>query len=218
MKTENEKIKKYFNDRAGDYEVHHLSNIDGGIRGKKIVAKYVPKSAKTILDLGAGTGLELRFILDKVPRAHIVCVDFSDKMLKQLLANYKGYDVAVVCKDYFKYEYTENMFDCVVSVMSFHHFPKEQKTILYSKILRTLKPGGVFINCDYMVHSKEEEAACLEEYENKKRATDKEFIEFGFDIPCAVETEKDILKSVGFADVLVPWKYENSVLIMGTKK
>lgn len=49
----------------------------------------------------------------------------------------------------------DNGFDAAVSVESLHHFSKEEKTELYTKLHRALKDNGYFIITDYFSLSDE---------------------------------------------------------------
>ena len=53
-------------------------------------------------------------------------------------------------------------YGAVVSVESLHHFTPEQKLGLYKKIHAALRPGGFFLEADYI--------ACCEEEETLLRA------------------------------------------------
>ena len=53
-------------------------------------------------------------------------------------------------------------YGAVVSVESLHHFTPEQKLELYKKIHAALRPGGFFLEADYI--------ACCEEEETLLRA------------------------------------------------
>lgn len=53
-----------------------------------------------ILDLGCGTGLELRGIFDRAPNAVITGVDVSEKMLSELKRKYTGHpETSLIRKD-----------------------------------------------------------------------------------------------------------------------
>lgn len=57
----------------------------------------------------------------------------------------------------FDVPFGEDRFDGAVSVESLHHFTKEEKVPLYSKLHRALKDGGYFILTDYFALSDAEE-------------------------------------------------------------
>ena len=57
-----EPMKDFFNRRSEAYDVRHIEGIDGGIESKRVLAKFLPRETKTLLDIGIGTGLELEEI------------------------------------------------------------------------------------------------------------------------------------------------------------
>ena len=67
---------------------------------------------------------------------------------------------------------------------------------LYKKIFECLRNNGEFINCDYIALTQEIEDEQL--YELEHNMDDDKHI----DIPLTVENELEILKAVGFEDVI----------------
>lgn len=127
---------------------HLLSfNIDKVWRRKtaKTVAKVYPK---TILDLATGTA-DLAIALAKHnPKAHIIGIDISEKMLeigrakivKQSLEN----QVEICFGDATRLPFSDNSFDAVTVAFGVRNFEDLDKGL--SEISRVLKPNGkVFI-------------------------------------------------------------------------
>ena len=112
--------------------------------GNNILETQEPVS---ILDIGCGTGIELRYIWEKAPNAHITCIDLSREMLNLLLEHYrdKAELVTTIQASYLSWDYPENSFDMVVSSMTMHHFWQDEKIDVYNNIYRALKDGGVYI-------------------------------------------------------------------------
>ena len=52
-----EEMSSFFNSRADIYDINHISDIDGGIESKNILATFMPMGTERILDFGIGTGL-----------------------------------------------------------------------------------------------------------------------------------------------------------------
>jgi SAM-dependent methyltransferase len=102
----------------------------------------------------------------------------------------------------------EDCFDAAVSVESLHHFTKEEKIPLYTKLQKALKPGGSFILTDYFALSDEEETAHRQELIRlKKEQGLPENESYHYDTPLTVEHEKETLLAAGFnsVEVLKNW-------------
>jgi tRNA (cmo5U34)-methyltransferase len=115
------------------------------------------------LDLGAGTGLLSLFISQQFPQARITLMDLSDAMLAKARERFSG------APDRFEFviaDYSERLsgkFDVVVSALSIHHLPGDQKARLFRAICAVLPHGGLFINADQVLGcSPEIEAAYRE--------------------------------------------------------
>jgi tRNA (cmo5U34)-methyltransferase len=76
--------------------------------------------------------------------------------------------------------------------MTLHHLLPDKKLELYRNIRQTLKPGGKYMEGDYIV-SPEKEAECLAQFEELRR--DREDIDDGshhIDIPMSTATLEDL--------------------------
>jgi len=211
MKQKLEPMGDFFNARASKYDEVHTSHISGGLATKDLVARYLPSSTSDILDLGCGTGLELPAIFARFPEAHVVGIDLAEDMLALLHERCAGFDVQTLCMSYFDYPFPQNQFDAVVSVMSLHHFTTAQKLDLYARVRESLKPGGVFLNCDYFIGNP------LRVWLNftRLRLLRQEPGATHFDTPLTAKQEMNILWQAGFEDVQVLWKQDNTQVIKG---
>ena len=100
--------------------------------------------------------------------------------------------------------FDENAYDAAVSVESLHHFTKEEKTPLYEKLRKALKPGGYFILTDFFAMSEEEEQfhrAELFRMKKEQKITDETF--YHYDTPLTVKHETEALLEAGFSSVEV---------------
>ncbi len=111
---------------------------------------YPRNSAIDVLDLGAGTGLFSRHVLDAFPNARFTLVDLGVRMLDVARARFAGdsserfsFEVA----DYRTFEPGKD-FDLVISSLSIHHLEQPEKLALFRRIHRFLMPGGAFVNID----------------------------------------------------------------------
>lgn len=146
-------IQKMFNEISEEYDAQRRKLIPcfEDFYKTLVAIANVATNTPSILDIGAGTGLCSYFILKKYPQAKLSLIDLSDKMLavaKKRFANRAS--VQFFVQDYTRYEYTEQ-YDIIISALSIHHLPGEEKARLYTKIYQLLKPGGVFVNADQVL-------------------------------------------------------------------
>ena len=215
-----EKMKSFFNTRAEIYDAQQVKNIDGGDKCYRKIAQYIPDHAKTLLDLGCGTGLELESIFEKFPAIDVTGIDLADKMLEKLAAKYSKYSINLINGSYLTVDIGTKKYDAVISVMSLHHFTHSQKQKLYTNICRSLKSNGVFIECDYMVGSNDSDMEAHFLSEREKLLTDHNLTEdlYHYDIPFTVEHEMSLLTESGFQSVKKVWGVENTIMLLAMKQ
>jgi tRNA (cmo5U34)-methyltransferase len=214
-----EEMKTFFNTRVDIYDKQQIKNIDGGEECYREIAKHIPSGTKTLLDLGCGTGLELKSIFGKFPEMRVTGIDLADRMLERLAVKYSKYPINLINDDYFNVDLGKRKYDAVISVMSFHHFTHLQKIDLYKKIFDCLTDDGVFIECDYMVGSNDSniEKQFLTEREKVRRDNNLKEGPYHFDIPFTINHETSILKEVGFKLVEKVWGIENNIMLTSNK-
>ena len=123
-------------------------------------------------------------------------------MLAELKRIFVGKDITLILGSYFDVPLGENIFDAAVSVESLHHFRKEAKIALYSKLHTALKDKGYFILTDYFSLSDEEEQLHRQNLlalKAEQGITDDEF--YHYDTPLTVKHESEALIEAGFASV-----------------
>ena len=156
-----EKMSDFFNTRASGYDNHMENNVENFelFYSKVSVPIKVSGEAINLLDLGCGTGLELKYIFNKIPNAEITAIDLSMEMLTLLQQNYaeKIDQLNLICGSYIDYPLGQNYFDYVVSVMSAHHYLEQEKVNLYAKVHSSLKDGGLYIEADFVADNNAEE-------------------------------------------------------------
>ena len=186
----NQKQRVFFNEKIDSYDDSHSTYMET----KKTLADNLDKDAKKVLDLGAGTGLELIHLFEMYPDADVTVIDITENMLKELKKRPFGNQVNTICGDFFEMEFG-NDYDAVISTSALHHFKKDEKKKLYKKIYDCLKKKGQFINCDKIALTQEIEDKQLYELENN--IDNYKHI----DTPLTVEHEIEVLKNVGFSDI-----------------
>ncbi|MBQ3372424.1 MAG: class I SAM-dependent methyltransferase [Anaerolineaceae bacterium] len=200
-----EKMGEFFDSRISGYEEHQLTCIDSAKEFYPFTASCLPQVHGTrLLDLGCGTGLELGYYFELVPSAEITGIDLAPGMLDELRNKFPDKNMTLILGSYFDVLFDENFYDAAVSVESLHHFTKEEKTRLYEKLRKALKPGGYFILTDFFAMSEEEERfqrAELLRLKKEQNITDETF--YHYDTPLTVEHEKEALINAGFSFVSV---------------
>ncbi len=212
-----EKMADFFAARVDLYDEHMLNDVEGCREGYLKMAEFVPDASQRLLDLGCGTGLELEAIFCKLPCLSVTGIDLCEKMLKALEVKYSGKSIKLITGDYFTVDFGD-CFDCAVSFQTMHHFTKEKKAKLYSKIYDALTDEGVYIECDYMVLTQQEENHWLSESERLRklqRIGEDEFIHY--DTPCTVENQIRLLKGAGFKNVQQVMRIENTTMLVARK-
>lgn len=224
MEPKLEEMGAFFDARCEDYDIVHTNGIDGGPESKRVPAGYLPEGCKTLLDLGIGTGLELEAVFQRFPECRVTGVDLSARMLELLREKYPGRNLDLHQASYFDFDPGEERFDSAMTVMTLHHYTHEVKTELYRRLLRALKPGGVYVECDYMIPQSEEDPQGLEdfyfsEYERLKREQGlSENREYHYDTPCTVENQKKMLAAAGFVQIREVWSKGCTVVLTAEKQ
>lgn len=212
-----EKMDEFFNSRADNYELVHLGHTDGGRKGKEIISKYIPINAKSLLDLGCGTGLELEYIFEKFPEINVTGIDMSQKMLDVIQKKFIDKNISLIKDNFLNVDLGQEKFDVAISVMAMHHFNYEEKYKLYSNIFKSLKSEGSYIECDYIVKTQDEEDFYYSELQKIKKEQSLSDMLYHYDIPWTLENQINILKKVGFKDVKKVWEVKNSVTLVAKK-
>ena len=200
-----EKMNEFFNKRLDGYDEHIMTTIESSDVFYPFTADCLPKTAGAkILDLGCGTGLELEYYFRLNPSAKITGIDLTESMLNALKNKFPEKELTLICGSYFDVPFDENTFDAAVSVESLHHFTKEEKIPLYTKLCKSLKDGGYFILTDYFALTDEDEQTFRNELLRLKKEQgidDNEF--YHYDTPLTVEHETEVLLEAGFSSVEV---------------
>lgn len=200
-----ERMDEFFDRRLNGYDEHMLRDIESAEAFYPFTARLLPREAHSrVLDLGCGTGLELEYYFRLNPSAQVTGVDLAPGMLGALKKKFPGKAVTLIHGSYFDVPFGEAAFDAAVSVESLHHFTKEEKLPLYSRLHAALRPGGAFILTDYFAPSQELEMAYRQELLRLKReqgAADGAF--YHYDTPLTVYHETQALLEAGFSSVEV---------------
>ena len=203
-------MRSFFNDLAPEYDKIIIDKSDADLEGKQLVASFIPEYAKSLIDFGIGTGLELEAIFAKFPNIEVTGLDISENMLKLLRDKYIAQNINLHCESYLDYDFGVKQYDVALSIKTLHHYDHNVKTALYKKIHACLNEGGVYIECDKMVLNQEEEDFHFAEYEQLKQ---KQGIydnqAYHYDTPCTLSNQKRMLLTAGFSNVKEVWRKES---------
>lgn len=211
-----EPMADFFAARAEGYDEHMLSEVEGCKEGYPLMASLLPKSTRSLLDLGCGTGLELDEIFKRFPDLWVTGIDLSRDMMDRLKQKHPQKNLMLICGDYFRVDFNDR-FDAAVSFESLHHFTPEAKKKLYRKVCESLKDGGVYIECDYMVDTQEEQERYFAEYDRLKAEQKLPEGYYHYDTPCTVENEIKLLQQAGFASVEQVFRKGGTCMLVAKK-
>ena len=196
--------------------------------GEAVVMELVPRSARRILDLGAGDGRLLALLRLDRPEARGVATDASPTMLDAARARFAGDEmVDVVAHDLDKslgglaavgaagevaVIGSAGAFDAVVSCFAIHHCSHARKRALYEEVFALLEPDGVFYNLEHVASPTAELHEAF-------------FVAMGMTLAdedrsnqlLDVETQVAWLREIGFEQVDCFWKWRELALFGGVK-
>ena len=193
---EAEEMSTFFANRLSHYEDVHLGNwgelyahnadsFDGGL--------------ETLLDIGCGTGLELEAVYRRFPEAAVTGIDLSGEMLAKARAKFAEKRFQGIEADYFLHPFPREAFDAALSFETLHHFAYEKKGRIYEKLFHALKPGGYYIECDYVACCQEEEDLCRERLARARaRSALPEDVFLHIDTPLTLEHQTELMERAGF--------------------
>lgn len=101
--------------------------------------------------------------------------------------------------------------------MTMHHLLEEKKLAVYRNIYCALKPGGKYIEGDYIVSQEpaDEERAAYEAALGEASATQDGV--YHLDIPMTTEQLSALLLKAGFRKVDVIWQQEANAILVAEK-
>ncbi len=213
-----EKMDEFFTARAEGYDEHMLNEVEGCREAYLKMGELLPDKAENLLDLGCGTGLELESVFARFPGVSVTGIDLSKAMLDRLSEKYREKNITLINGDYFSADLGQNRFDAAVSFQTMHHFSHEMKIGLYKKICHSLKSGGLYIECDYMVETQEEEEHWYAENARIRKELNIPENEFyHYDTPCTFENQIKMFLTAGFSTAEKVFRMGNTTIITAKK-
>lgn len=113
-----------------------------------------PQRPLTIFEIGCGTGITSRYLLDAQPEATVVAVDNAPSMIQQaasfLDASIESGQLRLIESDALSVLKTldDHSIDVVASAYAIHNFLHGYRRRVHEEIFRVLRPGGVLVNGD----------------------------------------------------------------------
>ena len=205
LQTRNNENKEFFAERVDGYDEVHQQFMET----KKMLTDSITVNPIKVIDLGAGTGLELIEFFKKYPNSKVKAIDLTKEMLDKIKERDCSDKVDIVCGDFFECHFGKDN-DVIMSTSALHHFLYPDKVKLYKKIYDSLREGGEFINSDYIVNTIEQEQQCIKDYEDKVNNHN--------DTPLTLDHELEILRMVGFTDIEVKQPEKENYKLLKAKK
>lgn len=213
-----EEMTAFFTSRLDLYDEHMLREVPGCRAGYARMAALLPEGTARLLDLGCGTGLELEPIFARFPKLKVTGVDLTAAMLDRLRAKFPDRDLTLIRGSYMGMDFGRERYDAAVSFETLHHLEPEEKGALYRRVWEALTPEGVYLECDYIAATAEEEAALrLEHRRLRMEAGVGGDTLYHFDIPCTLEHQKVLLEAAGFVQVTADPLEGDTVLLTARK-
>lgn len=130
---------------------------------ERIPEELEKKGAKSILDLGCGSGWLSIYLASKGFKVLGVDISLQAINLGKMWAQEDDIDVTFEVQDLARLSLAPQSFDGIVANSIFEHFPKDIACQMTDKVHEMLKPGGVFIGCFDNVGGGPGEYYCLED-------------------------------------------------------
>jgi tRNA (cmo5U34)-methyltransferase len=233
-KATNEEIRARF-----DNDVERFSNLDTG-QATTIdapltmelcteAAKYVNPSATNLLDIGCGAGNYTLKMLNKIPGLNCTLNDLSMPMLERAHERVSAQTtgrVTIIQDDMRNLNLPDNNFDIILAAATFHHLRGDADwENVFSKLYKTLKPGGSIWISDLITHDTEPLNRLFQQRysdyldtlggpEYRQKVLDYVAHE---DTPRSVNYQMDLLKKVGFTGVEILHKNSYFAALGGIK-
>ena len=213
-----EEMTAFFTSRLDLYDEHMLREVPGCRAGYARMAALLPEGTARLLDLGCGTGLELEPIFARFPALRVTGVDLTAAMLDRLRVKFPDRDLTLIRGSYVGMDFGRACYDAAVSFETLHHLEPEEKGALYRRVWEALTPEGVYVECDYIAATAEEEAALRAEHRRlRMEAGAGGDTLYHFDIPCTLEHQRALLEAAGFVQVTAEPLEGDTVLLTARK-
>lgn len=121
-------------DEVWDHNIHYHNYL----------MSKIPSHCEAALEIGCGTGAFSRLLAQRSEQ--VTALDLSPQMISVAIERSRQYqNINFEVADVLTRNFSDEKFDCIVSIATLHHLPAE---IILSKIKKMLKAGGIFVCLD----------------------------------------------------------------------
>ncbi|OXM84819.1 class I SAM-dependent methyltransferase [Paenibacillus rigui] len=220
-------VKEQFDAVAMDYDQQRRQLIPcfDEFYGMALSLVESADGAPSILDLGAGTGLFSRMVLEKYPAARLTLVDLSESMLDVARQRFQQHPhVQYIVADYSSCSFPAS-YDIVISSLSIHHLTHPDKRQLFVKIYGMLNEGGIFVNADQVqgrsdstdAYYRQRWLEAIHQSGLPQQAIDASIERRKVDINAKLPDQLQWMEEAGFSEVDCMYKYLDFAVFSGKK-
>jgi len=117
------------------------------------VLPFPSEASLRVMDLGAGTGALAEVVLDRYPRAQVLCIDNSSEMVEAGRAKFaaRGEQVQFLVRDLESALWGNDLagpWHAILSSLAINLLTDEAKQQVYKQCWALLEPGGLFVSAD----------------------------------------------------------------------
>jgi len=114
---------------------------------RKIMFKmYIPKEGMRVLEVGCGTGTNLK--LYQQARCEVYGIDLSPSMVK-VASNKLGEQADIKLGDASQMPYSDGYFDLVIAMLTLHEMPNSIRPPVMDEMARVMKQDGRLLLVDF---------------------------------------------------------------------
>jgi len=185
--------------------------------------------AQAMLDIGCGAGNYTLKLLQRLPGLNVTLIDLSRPMLDRAIERIGKVTDGVICDiqaDVREADLGELQFDIVIAAQTLHHLRDDaQWRDVFSRVYRSLRPGGSFWIADSVEHELPAVEAMIHSRWGAYLAAlkDEAYRDHVFayvekeDTPRPLTYQLDLLRAVGFEQVDVLHKHSRFASFGGVK-
>jgi len=185
---------------------------------------FIPSSARTLLELGSGTGYATARVLIRNPGITVHAIDHAPEMIR-CAREKPGLDTVSFYEQDIRDPWPGQGYDVIMSTLCLHHIPEYDRMEVLKRIYEQLSAGGVFI-CGDIIRPEDRKAEDLyrkrwiRHMENKgmsdqERMTILRSRDANYDDMETVLSFPAKMRYAGFSLVLMPYRHEISAVFVG---
>lgn len=133
---------QYYENNALNYESLH-SQDEHLVSFDLICSLCSPLEVKSILDIGCGTGKNIKLFSERFPQASVIGSDISPDMLKVANEKYNIPEENLICCSSYELPFPDNSFDFVTEFGMLHHVEEPERVV--TEMLRVARKA-IFIS------------------------------------------------------------------------